>query len=38
MKITPGHDPNDWEIGKRLDLPIISIMNRDGSMNEAAGR
>jgi len=38
LKITPGHDPNDWEIGKRLDLPIISIMNRDGSMNEAAGR
>jgi len=38
LKITPGHDPNDYEIGKKFDLPIINIMNKDGSMNaNAAG-
>jgi valyl-tRNA synthetase len=36
-QITPGHDPNDYAIGKRRDLPIINIMNKDGSMNAAAG-
>ena len=36
LKITPGHDPNDYELGKRHGLPIISIMNRDGTMNEQA--
>ncbi|MCR4939641.1 MAG: valine--tRNA ligase [Treponemataceae bacterium] len=34
VKITPAHDPNDWEVGKRHDLPIINILNPDGSLNE----
>ena len=34
---TPGHDPNDYAIGKRRALPIINIMYKDGSMNAAAG-
>eukprot|EP00873_Tetraselmis_striata_P015706 jgi/Tetstr1/435970/TSEL_024851.t1 len=38
LKITPGHDNNDYEIGQRFDLPIINIMNKDASMNAAAGR
>jgi valyl-tRNA synthetase len=37
LKITPGHDPNDYEIGKKFDLPIINVMNKDGSMNANAG-
>ena len=37
LKITPGHDPNDYAIGKKFDLPIINIMNKDGSMNPNAG-
>ncbi|GMH32320.1 hypothetical protein BSKO_00154 [Bryopsis sp. KO-2023] len=37
LKITPGHDPNDYEIGKRLDLDIINIMNKDATLNENAG-
>ena len=37
LKITPGHDPNDFEIGRRHGLPVISIMNRDASLNDAAG-
>lgn len=37
LKITPGHDPNDYELGKKFDLPIINIMNKDGSMNGNAG-
>jgi valyl-tRNA synthetase len=36
-QITPGHDPNDYAIGKRRNLPIINIMNKDGSMNASAG-
>lgn len=38
LKVTPGHDPNDWEIGKRRDLEVINIMNKDASLNERAGR
>jgi valyl-tRNA synthetase len=38
LKITPGHDPNDYAIGKKFDLPIINVMNKDGSMNENAGQ
>lgn len=30
MKITPAHDPNDYEVGKRLNLPFITIFNDDG--------
>ncbi|MCO5591983.1 hypothetical protein L7F22_045976 [Adiantum nelumboides] len=37
LKITPGHDPNDYKMGKKFRLPIINIMNKDGSMNENAG-
>ena len=37
LKITPGHDPNDYEIGKRCSLEMINIMSDDGSMNAHAG-
>ncbi|MET0754242.1 MAG: valine--tRNA ligase [Pyrinomonadaceae bacterium] len=38
VKITPAHDPNDFEIGERHDLPQITVMNKDATMNENAGR
>jgi len=38
LKITPGHDINDYEIGKRRGLPTINIMNKDATLNAAAGR
>ncbi|MBF5060015.1 valine--tRNA ligase [Candidatus Neptunochlamydia vexilliferae] len=34
VKITPAHDPNDWELGKRHDLPLINILNSNGTLNE----
>lgn len=37
VKITPAHDPNDFEVGSRHDLPSIIILNLDGTLNEAAG-
>lgn len=37
VKVTPAHDPNDFEIGKRAGLPFINVMNTDGTMNENAG-
>lgn len=37
VKVTPAHDPNDFEMGKRHNLPFINIMNRDGTLNENAG-
>ncbi|WEV61389.1 valine--tRNA ligase [Streptococcaceae bacterium ESL0729] len=37
VKITPAHDPNDFEVGRRHDLPQVNVMNADGSMNELAG-
>lgn len=37
LKITPGHDPNDYVIGQRHDLPIINVMNKDATLNEEAG-
>jgi len=37
LKVTPAHDPNDFEIGNRHSLPRISIMQPDGSLNENAG-
>lgn len=37
VKITPAHDPNDFQVAKRHDLPILNVMNGDGSMNEEAG-
>ncbi|MGO3609516.1 MAG: valine--tRNA ligase, partial [Enterococcus sp.] len=38
VKITPAHDPNDFEVGNRHDLPRVNVMNPDGSMNELAGK
>ena len=37
LKVTPGHDPNDFEIGERNGLPVINVMHLDGTMNENAG-
>ncbi len=37
LKITPGHDPHDFEIGQRHKLPIINIMNKDATLNENGG-
>ena len=37
VKVTPAHDPNDYEIGLRHNLPMINVMNDDASMNEDAG-
>ena len=37
VKITPAHDPNDFEVGARHNLPIIDVMTDDGKMNENAG-
>ncbi len=36
LKITPAHDPNDYEIGLRYNLPVIDIMNDDGTLSESA--
>lgn len=37
VKVTPAHDPNDFEIGQRHDLEIIPVIGEDGKMTEAAG-
>lgn len=37
VKITPAHDPNDFEVGMRHNLEVIRVMNDDGTMNEKAG-
>ncbi len=37
LKITPGHDHNDFEIGQRHGLPLVNVMNKDATMNEQAG-
>ena len=37
VKITPAHDPNDFEVGLRHNLEVIRVMNDDGTMNEKAG-
>ncbi|MBD1807920.1 valine--tRNA ligase [Microcoleus sp. FACHB-SPT15] len=37
VKVTPAHDPNDFEMGQRHKLPFINIMNKDGTLNENAG-
>jgi valyl-tRNA synthetase len=37
VKITPSHDPNDYDVGKRHNLQFINIMNDDGTLNEEAG-
>ena len=38
VKITPAHDPNDFEVGLRHDLPVINVMDDGGNMNENAGK
>ncbi len=38
LKITPGHDPNDFEIGKRHKLPELKVLNKDGTINELGGK
>ena len=38
VKITPAHDPNDFEVGLRHNLEVIRVMNDDGTMNENAGK
>ncbi len=37
VKVTPAHDPNDFDMGVRHHLPLINIMNKDGTLNENAG-
>jgi valyl-tRNA synthetase len=37
VKVTPAHDPNDFEMGKRHNLPFINILNKNGTLNENAG-
>ncbi len=37
VKITPAHDPNDFEVGLRHNLPVMRVMNDDGTMNELSG-
>ncbi len=38
VKITPAHDPNDYEVGLRAGLPMINILNPEGTMNAQAGK
>lgn len=38
VKITPAHDPNDFEVGRRHGLEIMNVMTEDGHMNEKAGK
>lgn len=37
VKVTPAHDPNDWQIGLRHNLPMITMMTPDGKINENGG-
>jgi len=37
VKVTPAHDPNDYAMGQRHQLPMINIMNKDATLNEEAG-
>ena len=34
VKITPAHDPNDWEVGKRHNLEVVNLLNPDGTLND----
>ncbi len=38
VKITPAHDPNDFEVGQRHNLPIINVFNEDATINENGGK
>ena len=37
VKVTPAHDPNDFAMGERHNLPMINLLNKDGTLNENAG-
>jgi valyl-tRNA synthetase len=37
LKVTPAHDPTDFDLGARHDLPVVGIMNLDGTLNAEAG-
>ncbi len=37
LKVTPAHDPNDYEVARRQNLPMINIINPDGTLNDSAG-
>ncbi|XP_062107605.1 valine--tRNA ligase, chloroplastic/mitochondrial 2 isoform X2 [Humulus lupulus] len=37
LKISPGHDHNDYNLAKKLGLPILNVMNKDGTLNNVAG-
>ena len=37
LKISPGHDLNDYFIARKLGLPILNVMNKDGTLNDVAG-
>ncbi|KAJ1287844.1 hypothetical protein BS78_02G042200 [Paspalum vaginatum] len=37
LKISPGHDHNDYHIARKLGLPILNVMNKDGTLNDVAG-
>ncbi|MFG0274764.1 MAG: valine--tRNA ligase [Phycisphaerales bacterium] len=37
LKVTPAHDPNDWELGRRHDLPVINVMAPDASISDQHG-
>jgi len=37
VKVTPAHDPNDFEMGQRHQLPMINLLHKDGSLNDNAG-
>ncbi len=38
VKVTPAHDPNDYQLGKKYNLDFINVMHPDGVMNESAGK
>jgi len=38
VKVTPGHDFNDYDRGQRHDLPMINVLNKDGTLNDQAGK
>lgn len=38
VKITPAHDPNDFEVGLRHELPVINVLNEDATLNEQGGK
>ena len=38
VKITPAHDPNDYEVGKRHDLPFITMLTEEGCISSGYGK